>query len=328
MKYMSNVFIYQDPHPAHKQLADFLRCKYVKNNRKGLTKTPSVGRLLQARRVQSALKKLSPTIILTENVSTDLLAGALYKKKYKKTKLISIVADPKMYEFSNAPIWDKKLTLFSLRSADILLVGSEMMMQLLPEEVQHKARSWHPPIMDIKKHLALNAKFNKNFVFVGRLDDYKGLDILYSIFTQQQEIWPHTTLFIAGDGHYKSILADGYLKNIKYLGKTNDSLFMSKEAAFYLAPARCEPSGVAIAEAMAQGIVPIVSRGVGYKELVKKVDPKLVVNTPKEAIDIINRLFLDKHEWKRLSVKCKKTASQLTEENSIRMFEDAIKTVI
>lgn len=324
---MTNVFIYQDPHPAHKLLADVFKCEGLQNTRTGLATIPSVGRLLQARSIQSKLEKLKPKIIVTENVSTDLLAGAMYKQKHPEVKLIGIVADPKIYELRGAPLFDKALTYRALDGADLLMVGSDFMRNLMPHMFKHKTHKFYPPIFELKKHLAKQAAFGKNFVFVGRLDDYKGVDILYNTFLRQKDSWNQTTLYVAGDGKYKSMFQNKYLSHVRYLGKTNNSLFMSEVASFYLAPARCEPSGVAVVEAMAQGLVPIVSEGVGYKELVEQVDPRLVVEDIDEAIDIIDKLFVNKKEWLRLSAKCKEVATQLTKENSIRMFKEALKTI-
>jgi glycosyltransferase involved in cell wall biosynthesis len=299
----------------------------VQNTRKGIGKIPSVGRVVQARSIQKELEKLKPKIILTENVSTDLLAGSMYKRRHPEVKLIGIVADPKVYELKNAPLFDKLLTYRALDRADLLMTVSNWMRDLMPHVFKYKTHIFYPEIANLRKHLAKKSEFSKNFVFVGRLDDYKGVDILYETFVRQRVLWRDSILYVAGDGKYKSMFRGGNLKNIKYLGKTRDSLFMADLGAFYLAPARCEPSGVAVSEAMAQGLVPIVSEGVGYKELVAKVDSRLVVDNIDDAISIINKLFNNKREWQRLSNKCKDVAKTLTRANSVRMFRDALDAI-
>ena len=324
---MTNVFIYQDPHPAHQLLADVLKCKGVSNRREGLTKLPSIGRLMQASSLQEELEKLAPKIIITENLSTDLLAGAIYKNKHPKTKLIGIIADPKIYELKHAPLYDAIMTHWSLDKADLLMLGSDMMIDLVPHVFRDKTAKFFPPVFNLKKHLAVKAKFNKNLVFVGRLDEYKGVDLLYNFFVRQKHEWPNSVLYVAGKGKFESMFLNSVCPVLRYLGRTSDSLFMGDVAAFYLALARCEPSGVAIVEAMAQGVVPIVSKGVGYKELVCQVDPRLVVEDIKGAERIINHLFGNKREWEKLSKRCKVVAAGITEKNCVDMFKAALSKV-
>jgi len=322
---MNNIFIYTTPHPAHKALADSLKCIGVPTHRTGIAKLPMVGRMLAATNVYNEIKKYNPKIILTESVSTDLLAGAYYKSKNPKVKLIGLVTDPKVKEMKGAPMADKIITNWALDRADLLFVGSQMMFDMMPSIFKYKTKIFHPGIENIDLFLKKNAKHDKNFVFVGRLDDYKGTDSLPLLFSRFRMMSSASKLFVAGDGPNTELFKNKIADHIYYIGKTKDSLFMSEVASIYVSAARFEPSGLAVVEAMAQGLVPIITEGVGYKEFVRQVDPRLIVTREEDAVEIANKLITDKALWTRLSLKCKDVVKNLSYKNSIKEFKSILK---
>lgn len=322
---MSNVFIYTTPHPAHKVLAESLKCIDIQSDRTGLAKTPFAGRLIATSSIYNKIKKNNPKIILTESVSTDLLAGAYYKSKNPKVKLIGLVTDPKVKEMKGAPLFDSAITMWALDRADLLFVGSQMMFDMMPAIFKYKTKIFHPGIQDIELHLKKKAQHGKDFVFIGRLDDHKGTDLLPYLFKGFRNVSHESKLFVAGDGPNVNLFKDKITEHIYYLGKTKNSLFMTEVASMYISPARFEPSGLAVAEAMAQGLVPIITEGVGYKEFVRNVDRRLVVTREEDAVDIAIKLIEDKSLWKRLSIKCKDQVKHLSYKNSIKEFKSILK---
>jgi len=319
---MNNLFIYTGPHPAHDALANALNCKKVKSN----GKIPFFGRILNAMAISNKTHNKQFDIILTESISRDLLAGAYYKYEHPKTKLVALLTDPKLLELNTAPWADRQLTLWSLVKADLLLVGSEMMFNLVPIKFRYKTKFFWPGIENIDSHLTLNAKFGKNLVFIGKIDDYKGTDLLYKIFRDIKHIDHMAKLYVAGDGPNSELFKNHIDKGINYLGKTESSLFMHDVASFYITKARYEPSGVAIIEAMAQGLVPMVSEGVGYNSIVREVDPRLVTKTDNDILNIYKKLINDKKEWTRLSKKCKKVAAKYSYGFMITDFKNTLRS--
>jgi len=322
---MKSVFIYTTPHPAHQALADSIKCVGIQSNRTGIAKTPFVGRLLSASILYDKIKKENPSIILTESVSTDLLAGAYYKSKNPNVKLIGLVTDPKIKEMKGAPLVDNLVTTWALDKADLLFVGSQMMYDMMPGAYKYKTKIFHPGIEHIELYLKNNAEHGKNFVFVGRLDDHKGTDLLPQLFSRFKYVSPHSKLFIAGTGPNLELFKNKITNGIYYVGKTKDSLFMPTIASIYISAARFEPSGMAVVEAMAQGLVPIITEHVGYKEFVRNVDPRLIVTREEDAIDIAKKLINNKALWTKLSLKCKEQVRHLSYKNSIKEFKTNLK---
>jgi glycosyltransferase involved in cell wall biosynthesis len=322
---MNNVFIYTTPHAAHKALADSLGCIGIQSSRKGWASLPFIGRYIAATDVA---KKLPDDIdlILTESISTDLLAGTLYRAhRNRNTKLVALLTDPKIYELKDAPFFDKFLTYWSLKWATKLFVGSEMVFNLIPPEYKDKTRLFYPGIKNINKYTKLTAVHGHNFVFLGRLDEYKGTDILPKIFNNFRENIPDAKLYVAGRGQNEHLFKAMAQKNIFYFSSVDDGTFMHEFGSIYISAARYEPSGVAILEAMAQGLVPIVSEGVGYKSIVREVEPKLVVSTEQAANEIAYKLATNKKYWKFLSKKCKKVARKYSYKFMIDKFKKVLK---
>jgi len=318
---MNNLFIYTGPHPAHYELAKSLKCKTIKS-KQGV---PLFGRLLNAIRINKKLSGKHFDLILTESVSRDLLAGAYYKHFFPRTKLVALVTDPKILELKTAQWIDQYLTHWALEKADLLLVGSEMMRELIPAPYRHKTRLFYPGIKDIKKHLNLSASHGKNLVFAGLLNDYKGTDLLNKTILNIRNETPDASLYVAGDGPNVKLFKNRVAKGVFYIGKTENSLFMREVASFYVSRARFEPSGCAVIEAMAQGLVPIVSEGVGYKDIVREVSPKLVVHSDSEIVEIVHSLSQNKKAWENLSLKSKKVAKKYSYNYMVDNFKETLQ---
>lgn len=317
---MKNLFIYTTPHPAHEALATALHCEPIKS----FGQIPFFGRILNTMYINLQIDHKKYDVVLTESISRDLLAGAYYKHMHPKTKLVALLTDPKLFELKTSLFLDKILTYWALDKADVLFVGSQLMYDLVPDIYKHKTKFFYPGIQDIDEYLNKSAKFCGDFVFVGRLDNYKGTDKLPSIFEKIREGAPSARLYIAGDGPNKKLFQDQTEKGIYYLGKTKNSLFMSHVASIYISAAQYEPSGVAVIEAMAQGIVPIVSSGVGYKDIVKNVSPNLICDTEEKMIAIAQMLSTDNKLWSALSEKCKKEAAKYSYYNMISGFKSEL----
>jgi len=319
---MNNLFIYTTPHPAHKALAEALKCKDIKSS----GKIPFFGRLINAYSVNNKIGANKYDVILTESISRDLLAGAYYKKFHPKTKLIALLTDPKLFELSQAPLIDKYLTYWALDKADLLLVGSRMMKDLVPYPYRYKTRLFYPGVKNIDEHLKIKAKHGKNIAFIGLLGEYKGTDLLAETFKKIKSKIPGSKLYVVGRGADAKLFENKEDKGIFYLEKTENSLFMGNVASFYMSRARYEPSGCAVIEAMAQGLVPIVSDRVGYKDIVAEVDESLIIESDSRIVEKVRFLSENKKEWEKLSAKCKQVAKKYSYVYMISNFKQTLRS--
>lgn len=320
------VFLYTTPHWAHAALASHLNAKFIKNTRKGILKFPFIGKLMQAFIVQKKIPTCE--IILCEGSSTDLFAGAIYKKLHPETKLIGIISDPKVPFMNSMPFFDRWTIKWSLKKADLLLPSSKMMLEFIPREMQSKAKIFTPgfesPIF-LKQKPALE---KKNLSFVGLLSKHKGIDILVDYFDKIKHFFPETSLYIIGDGELLN-LKKRNIGRVHFLGRKNPPVIQhAKLSSVYISLARFEPAGTAIVEAMCMGLIPIVSNGVGHKEIVKKLSPRLIVNSPEELQRALEFIWGDEKRLKELSKKAKQIGSKYTVKNMFGEFDAGLKTIL
>jgi len=101
-------------------------------------------------------------------------------------------------------------------------------------------------------------------------------------------------------------------------------LELMSQASIYLnPPRRVEPFGIAIAEAAAAGLVPVVYRdGGGWTDIASRVDQGLGYTSVEEAAHIIRSLLNDAGRLKELSAKAREVAKGFSYENfKIRLNE-------
>ena len=109
----------------------------------------------------------------------------------------------------------------------------------------------------------------KKLLYLGRLHPIKGIDILLESWKQVQSKFPNWELEIAGPDIY------GYLDNLKRIHdglklervtfsgeiKNNEKNFKYQSADVFILPSHSENFGVAVTEALSNGIPCIVSKG-------------------------------------------------------------------
>ncbi|MFP3288008.1 MAG: glycosyltransferase [Acidilobus sp.] len=98
---------------------------------------------------------------------------------------------------------------------------------------------------------------------------------------------------------------------------------LMSQASIYLHPPFAEHFGIAIAEAAAAGLVPVVYRdGGGWTDIVSRIDQGLGYTNINEAASIIKSLLNDHERFKELSAKAREVAKGFSYENfKIRLNE-------
>jgi len=98
---------------------------------------------------------------------------------------------------------------------------------------------------------------------------------------------------------------------------------LMSQASIYLHPPLAEHFGIAIAEAAAAGLVPVVYRdGGGWTDIASRVDQGLGYTGAEEAARIVRALLNDAERLRALSVRAREVAKDFSYENfKIRLNE-------
>jgi len=143
---------------------------------------------------------------------------------------------------------------------------------------------------------------HKTILYVGRLEQRKGVSWLLHAFALLQKDRPEVSLVIAGDGPDRSKLemlaGDLELENIRFLGYVSEEekVKQFKSANLFCAPALYgESFGIVLLEAMATGLVTVAGDNPGYAGVMQGFGAISLVD-PKHSAEFARRLDLLLHE--------------------------------
>ena len=106
-------------------------------------------------------------------------------------------------------------------------------------------------------------------------------------------------------------------------------LELMSQASIYLHPPYAEHFGIAIAEAAAAGLVPVVYRdGGGWTDIASRIDEGLGYTNVEEAAHIIRSLLNDPGRLKELSSKAREVAKGFSYENFKSRLNEVIKELV
>jgi glycosyltransferase involved in cell wall biosynthesis len=104
---------------------------------------------------------------------------------------------------------------------------------------------------------------------------------------------------------------------------------LMSQASIYLHPPYAEHFGIAIAEAAAAGLVPVVYRdGGGWTDIVSRIDQGLGYTSIEEAAHIVRSLLNDPGRLKELSAKAREVAKGFSYETFKGRLEEVIKDIM
>jgi glycosyltransferase involved in cell wall biosynthesis len=148
--------------------------------------------------------------------------------------------------------------------------------------------------VDVEEYSFATGKDPDTLIYIGRLVELKGIDILLEAVSEIRREIPAVKVHLVGDGPerarvYKKILDLGIKDNVVLHGYVSEQekIALLRRAGVYVSASRFEGFGIPVIEAMATGAVPVISdiashrfifqgRAVGHlvkskDELVKKV---------------------------------------------------------
>lgn len=127
-------------------------------------------------------------------------------------------------------------------------------------------------IQDQENHSIKTNEEEKIILFVGRLDENKGLHYLLAAFRRLTNVYPSTHLIIVGDGDYNTFLGEciGLWNRISFTGKVSKSILYSlyKIATVGVLPSLNEQCSYVAIEMMKHGIPIVGTDSTGLSEMI------------------------------------------------------------
>lgn len=145
-------------------------------------------------------------------------------------------------------------------------------------------------------------KKQKTVLYIGRLEQRKGVKHLLHAFKQLSQLSPDVSLIIAGDGpdraKLEALSADLGLQNVEFVGfvTEKEKIHYLRTADLYCSPALYgESFGIVLLEAMACGLVTVAGDNPGYASVMNGLGAISLVN-PQHHAEFARRLSLLLHE--------------------------------
>jgi len=332
---MKILFLYYDPHYAHAEMAKALHADFYPSPK---LRSESSNMLL------GGLSILKAVFTLPKNYDVYFCEGtyiipALARKLgllSKKAKIVNILASPLLYYIKIGKIKGirRKFALWLLKEVDLFVsigkMEDEILKEILPnaksiivyprpkkEVVTALLKDERMP--DLNSHKILTIGTNSAY--------YKGIDILYKAFKIVKNRFPDAELFIVGKIPDLSNYVDCENEGIYCLGYVDNLINLIKNSSLYAHMGRGDTFPLSSIESMLGGLPVIVSEWTGTKEIVNKVDNRLIiVLNPKElANKIIWYFSLNNAKKTKLSIKSKEEAKNFIKSVKVRDLKEKMK---
>lgn len=216
----------------------------------------------------------------------SILSGTLSYLLSKKLKVPFIITEHQgPFSMTSENFWKKTWTKYIMQKANgVLIVSNHLKQEILdsgihPKEIIVTYNPVDTELFQLKKN-----QQNKNMLFVGRLDNFKGALRCVVAFEMIHEQFPGWAFTIVGDGEdYKPI--ESFIKThpglknkiiLKgQLSKAEIALEM-QQSSFLIFPSKHESFGLVIAEALSSGLPVIVGDKTAPQEFVDSKNGLLV----------------------------------------------------
>jgi glycosyltransferase involved in cell wall biosynthesis len=227
------------------------------------------------------------------------------------------------YYSTNHKGFERKFMNWVATVVDAAIVPGEMIKKEIRKTFNFPVEvSYHYP--NSNDFFKIKADFkSKKIITVGIASRFrKGTDI----FCKVASMMPKNEFYLLGNTKYipKKFSAQiKKIKNLKITGHVDPKKYILR-CAFYLLPGRYDAGPIALTEALASGLIPVVSNKLGGQDLVMKIRKDLVIDSldPVKYYKKLKKLMkLNIHELRSLSRKSKKIASNWTRENGMADFK-------
>ncbi len=274
--------------------------------------------------------------------------GIIFIKKVKDTPVIFTVHHTYYQQYYLIPEqkWKyifSKFENISYKFADKIICVSENTRDILVKNyhIEKEKIEIIPNGVDINKFRPLNniEKIRNSILFVGRLDERKGIKYLIKSIVLVKEMIPDIKLFIVGTGKLKKelekfIILNNIKQNVKFLGRLSDKDLVEwyNRCEIVVIPSIFEGFGIVAIEAMACK-TPIIATNVpGLNSIIKNGENGLLV-PPKDSrklADAIVNLLNDCKLRRHLSVNGRKEVLKkfnwdIIAKRTVKIYEEVIK---
>ena len=247
------------------------------------------------------------------------------KKFFFRHKFITIqYVKSDYYNRKNHTGFKRKFMDYLAKIVDGAIVPGKMLKKEIEEKFQFPVsinihyphdNSWYKLNSDIKSKKVLKIGIKSHF--------RKGTDIVNNVAKQI----PNSEFYIMGDTKHLPVKFIEELQNqnnIILTGFANPRDYIQK-STFFLMPSKYDAGPIALTEAMAAGLIPIISDTMGGKDLVEELDKSLIINgrDPKDyTIKIKELMDYPPEILQEISNRCKKIASKHTLEKGKEDFRN------
>jgi|MTBAKMStandDraft_1061839.scaffolds.fasta_scaffold04562_4 glycosyltransferase involved in cell wall biosynthesis len=223
-------------------------------------------------------------------------------------------------------------------NAKIVLIGTKYLKEKLPFECRRHTEEFFDTVVNPDVFLPSIKKTNDvTICYIGRVEYYKGIDLLLESFEVILKMYSNVNLVIAGGGSYAKKIP---VKNPKilYLGRIPRSkvLTILNQSDIYCLPTLREPGGASILEAMSCGL-PVITTNYGGPEVSVtnecgfKIDPLDRKYYIEQLTLSLKKLIDDPELRKRMGVAGRRRIQQefspkALEEKIIELYQRAMAT--
>ncbi len=245
---------------------------------------------------------------------------------FKPGKKIIINTDTFFYDFPNFSYLKRKYAEWLLKNVDGIISTSSMMKDYA-EKYTKKPNEVIIPFVNARKFLSAKSvlKNGSTHSLICMNRSYsKGTDIIIDVFKKYRKSHNNARMYVCGSGTYKVPKLDGIVD----LGFCKNPAKWMEKASFYLNTARHEPFGVTIIEAMAAGLIPIVSKHCGAKMFVEKIDKRLITDLNPDNIIKTMLYFEKRKDLNSIRERCRELAKTFTKEKTVHEFQTKFSRLV
>jgi len=310
------------PHPAHSPFIKALR----EVGAVDVVRTANSLAEIAHKFIRLFTKRTSRYELLICDGFGPLIPAWLTKKVMLDSKLIFITTSPSF-------LYHADVFRYIMRDIDGVVATSTLMSSVLRKSFHYEGTvTLCYPTPDISDFLKIKPSLSaRRICFVGKLTWLKGVDLLPGILKEIRKEMKDVEIYVIGNGELMGRIGkvDG-LRTFGYVPHGEKLLSLLSKCSIYIHPARFEVFGASVIEAMAAGLIPVVTVMTGAKDFVKKVNPKLIVTlNPKAMAErIMEILTLNPKELRELSSRAREEVLKWTEEKAKERFIRCLKSIV